>query len=336
MIGGKTGKPATRLTLERGSTQESPEERDDVERRQSHLYELLERHGGKGRAKVYRVIDGENCYALSWPVDKEIADNLEERLAELGGGKYCVKLYWGPRCEASINFVIDAAMHPIKKTEPELKREGGLMPQTPAELATFMQQAMQPMMAAIVGAVQPRDDGSRDLIKLMLLQQQEQAREARQLSDRLLANALMPRSGGGAGDPKSALRETAEMIGLVDKIRGDGAGGDPARDERRSLASRIIEGPANKAAERIADRIVDKYFDEEDGKKKPEAAPVARPPAIPPTSPTTPVNMPRGIQPLSPAELARMPRNRGKAAPAPAATPAPIASEAIPTATRGK
>jgi hypothetical protein len=345
MNGGKQRAPSgTRLTIEKGATAPSEEERDAVERRESRLAELIDRLGGKGRAKVYRIIDGipDPQYACSWSVDADLSDNLEERLAELGGGKYAVKLYWGGKCEASLNFSVDAQTHPVKKTEAEQRREGGgMLPQTPAELAAFVSNslgaALQPLMLAMQ---QPRSSGSEDLIKLMLLNAQQQAAESRAMTERLLDGMFSQRN---APAPTNGLRELADTVSIVDAIRGDAGGSrDPARDERRSLATKLLEGPVEKAAVRMADRLIDKMTTEENQPAKrrpapvaqtapaaaagPPVAPPARPAQLPTPSPLTPVSMPQGVKPLAQADLARM---HGKPA---APTPAPRAAEAVPTA----
>lgn len=340
----------TRMTIEKGlpAAAATEEERDNVERRESKLADLISRMGGKGRAKVYRIIDGaaDPQYSCTWPVDDDLADNLEERLAELGGGKYAVKLYWGAKCEGSLTFTVDALSHPVKKTEAEQRREGGIMPQTPAELGAFISQALSTALQPVLLTLQqPRDNSSSELVKLMLLTSQQQAAEARALTERLLEGVIANRA--PAANPANAgLRELADTVQLVDAIRGDGGGRDP-RDEKRSLGARLIEGPMEKAAVRMADRIVDKFTAPEEPapKRRPtpapppvSAAPVAasppvppvaaapaRPSQLPPATPTTPVVMPRGVKPLAMGELARIHQK-------PAPTPAPRAAEAVPAA----
>ena len=341
------GKPAapgtTRLLVEKAPA--SAEETDAAELRASKLAELIERLGGKGRAKVYRVINGENCYCCTWPADDELRDNLEERLAELGGGKWSVKFYWGAKCEGSIQFLVDEQTHPTKKSDAEQRREGGAMPQTPVELAAFISQSLQSALQPVLQQLAtPRDNQSAELMRLMLLSEQQRAAEARALSEKLLTTLIAQRNAPVA-DGKGALREVAETVQLVDAIRG--GRGDDVRDavdergDKRSLAVKLIEGPVEKAVTRMADRVIDNFLEPNPatptaspksatGAAAPvqAAAPVAtRPAQLPTPTPTTPVAMPRGVKALPQSELAKL---RGGVRPA--ATPAPRAADAVPAA----
>jgi hypothetical protein len=339
----------TRLLVEKGHKRKpSPEEQDQEDKRTSKLQEFITAHGGKGRAKIYRVVDGDPLYATTFVVDEDFIDNVEEKLAELGGGKYYVKLYWGAKCETALPYFVDPLSHPTKKTPAEERREGGAMPQTPAEFQAFMTNtitgALQPILAAIV----PRQDGGQiELLKTLLVSQQEQ-------STRLLEATLGARH--QAGDHKSMLRDVAETITLVDAVRG--GSGAARSDEKRSLAMKFLDGPLTKAAERAADRVIDKYMPEDEAPEKaaparalprraappasaPPPAPPPAPPAaaqrpVPPLTPTTPIHPPRGVKPMAAGELAKMAHaSRASGGRVPRATePAPRAAEVLPKAVK--
>lgn len=331
MIKREETKGATRVVVERAlPPARSAEEREREEYESSHLADLVEKMGGQGTAKVYRILDGRDCYAVSWPADQALVDTVEEKLAELGGGRYRVKLYWKSKCMGAPEFNVDPHLHPIRKTAAEERR--GETYGTP-EIAQLVSQAVAQTMAPLMQLLAGRNDnaGLSEVLRLHLESNRQYQQSLERQNDRLL-EAFSGRSASPAPQLGDQLSQMAKVVRAVDDIRGPQAA---TADGKRSLAMRFVEGPLEKAVVHVADKVVERYLDSPDGQQGnpqlsrppvPVAPPpqVASPPNLPPRGPT--VTMPQGVRPLDQAELSR--QRAGQRPPA----PAPMVADALPAA----
>lgn len=306
---------STTAELLEATTEHRRAEKEDERYENSPLAKLLERMGGNGSAKVFRLVNGKPSYCGSLTIDKVAADNFEEQLASLYGcGDFEARFITGSTYRGELKFTVDSQAFPPKKSEAELRREGH-----PSELAAAIAGAMQPLLqqqAELVKALAtPRgDDSMKDLLKFIMSESDKNLQRAERNADRLVDIVTRNAAAAPAAQaPKPLLDQVREIHGVVKAVEELGGGG--MSNEKKGLVGRLIDGPVERGVEKAADRLVDRWLGAAEQPAAAAAPAAAQTPAPPPAS--AGVRLPKKTRPMSPEEVANWKNSGVPETPAP-------------------
>lgn len=356
---GREREPLT-LTVGRPSTKtKTREEAAGEEASQSKVGQLFDRLGGKGKLRIYRIVDGEERYSKILDVDDNLSENLEETVAKLcGGGTFILRGFHRidagqTKCVGVATMHIDELVHAPRQTEREKQRDGDRGQPAIADTTKEIVAMLRDQVRQTRDDAASKEQGTNGMFAQMMQLQSQQAAQTAQMQIEaskasqqtmmtLFGLFMQQKAGGGGGLGLEQLGQARTFL--------EGMGFAPAgskAEDTRSFGERLIEAPLARMADRIGDRVggvvANMVAEENRPASSPAPAPVQQPqlqqpqqqpqpqqqqpPAPPRPAPGAVVKLPPGARPLTDEQLEAM-RKSGQMKRPPAA---PRATDVLPS-----